>query len=157
DREAPRRLRSMTIAVRTAGEPLAMADAIRRELQNAPLQMPVLKIDTAGEQLSDILVQERMVTTLSTVFGSVSLALACVGLYGVISYTVARRTNEIGIRMALGATRSGMLRVFLGESLALVVAGIVVGGAAAVGVMRVMASRLFGVDAVDPVTMVIGM
>jgi predicted permease len=156
DREAPRRLRTMTMAVRTAGEPMAMADAIRREVQGAPLQLPVLKIDTAGEQLSDILVQERMVTTLSTAFGSVSLLLACFGLYGVISYTVARRTNEIGIRMALGATRSGMVRAFMTESLALVVVGIAAGALATVGVTRLIASRLFGVGATDPVTMAIG-
>jgi predicted permease len=156
DREAPRRLRTMTMAVRTAGEPMAMADAIRRELQGAPLQLPVLRIDTAGEQLSDILVQERMVTTLSTAFGSVSLLLACFGLYGVISYTVARRTSEIGIRMALGATRSGMVRAFMTESLALVVVGIVAGALTTVGVTRLIASRLFGVGAADPATMATG-
>jgi len=156
DREAPRRLRTMTMAVRTAGDPMASADAIRRGLQGPPLQLPVLKIDTVGEQLSDILVQERMVTSLSTAFGSVSLLLACFGLYGVISYTVARRTNEIGIRMALGATRSGMVRAFMTESLALVVLGIVAGTVATIAVTRLIASRLFGVGAADPVTMAIG-
>jgi putative ABC transport system permease protein len=101
-------------------------------------------------------VQERMVTSLSTAFGSVSLLLACFGLYGVISYTVARRTNEIGIRMALGATRSGMVRAFMTESLALVVLGIVAGTVATIAVTRLIASRLFGVGAADPVTMAIG-
>jgi ABC-type antimicrobial peptide transport system permease subunit len=156
DREAPRRLRNMTMAVRTAGEPLAIADAIRRELQGAPLDLPVLKIDTVGEQLSDILVQERMVTTMSTMFGGVSLVLACFGLYGVISYTVARRTNEIGIRMALGATRGGMLRAFLTESVVLVVIGVALGAFATFGVTRLLASRLFGVGAADPVTIAVG-
>jgi predicted permease len=156
DREAPRRLRTMTMAVRTAGEPMALADAIRGGQQGPPLQLPVLKIDTVGEQLSDILVQERMVTSLSTAFGSVSLLLACFGLYGVISYTVARRTNEIGIRMALGATRSGMVCAFMTESLALVVLGIVAGTVATIAVTRLIASRLFGVGAADPVTMAIG-
>ena len=156
DREAPRRLRTMTMAVRTAGDPMELSDAIRRGLQGPPLQLPVLKIDTVGEQLSDILVQERMVTSLSTAFGSVSLLLACFGLYGVISYTVARRTNEIGIRMALGATRSGMVRAFMTESLALVVLGIVAGTVATIAVTRLIASRLFGVGAADPVTMAIG-
>ena len=154
DREAPRRLRSMTMAVRTAGDPLAMADAIRRALQGTPLQLPILKIDTAYEQLADILVQERMVTTISTLFGALALVLACFGLYGVISYTVARRTNEIGIRMALGATRGGLLRGVLIESLTLVVTGIAVGVPATVGLTRFMAARLFGVGAADPATIV---
>ena len=95
-------------------------------------------------------------TTLSTAFGSVSLLLACFGLYGVISYTVARRTSEIGIRMALGATRSGMVRAFMTESLALVVVGIVAGALTTVGVTRLIASRLFGVGAADPATMATG-
>ena len=153
DGEAPRRLRTMTMAVRTAGGPLGIADAIRRGLQDTPLQLPVLKIDTVEEQLSDILVQERLVTTISTAFGALSLVLASFGLYGVISYTVARRTNEIGIRMALGATRAGMLRAFMTESLGLVLIGVLVGAIAAAGAARVIAWRLFGVSAGDPATM----
>jgi ABC-type antimicrobial peptide transport system permease subunit len=143
----------MTMAVRTAGEPMAIADAIRRDLQGAPLQLPVLKIDTVGEQLSDVLVQERLVTTISTVFGTLSLVLACFGLHGVISYTVARRSNEIGIRMALGATRGGLVRAFMLESLGLVCIGLVIGGLAAIGATRLIASRLFGVGATDPATL----
>ena len=144
----------MTLAVRTAGEPLPMAGQIRRALQDPGLQLPVLKIDTVDEQLGDVLVQERMVTALSSVFGTVSLVLACLGLYGVISYAVARRTNEIGIRMALGATRAGVQRTILGESLTLVAAGIAISLIVTIATAHVIASKLFGVGPADPLTVV---
>jgi predicted permease len=152
DREAPRRLRNMTMAVRTAGEPLALAGNIRRELQDASLQLPVLKIDSVDEQLGDVLVQERMVTTVSSAFGALSLLLACLGLYGVISYAVVRRTSEIGVRMALGATRGDVLRTILAESMMLVAVGIAIGVPAMLAVSRLVAARLFGVGPADPVT-----
>ena len=152
DREASRRLRNMTMAVRTAGNPLAIANEIRRALQAADLNLPVLKIDTVDEQLADVLLQERMVTQVSSVFGALSLVLACLGLYGIISYAVARRTHEIGIRMALGATRGGVLRSVLGQSLTLVSIGIVTGTVIALSLTRLIASRLFGVSPTDRLT-----
>jgi ABC-type antimicrobial peptide transport system permease subunit len=142
----------MTMAVRTAGAPLALAGNIRRELQDASLQLPVLKIDNVDEQLGDVLVQERMVTTVSSAFGALSLLLACLGLYGVISYAVVRRTSEIGVRMALGATRSDVLRTILAESMMLVAVGIAIGVPAMLAVSRLVAARLFGVGPADPVT-----
>jgi putative ABC transport system permease protein len=152
DREAPRRLRTMMMAVRTAADPAALAAAIRREMSDPALQLPVMKIDTVNEQLSDVLVQERLVSTLSSAFGALSLVLACLGLYGVVSYAVARRTNEIGIRMALGATRSEVLAAVLRESLGLVAVGIAIGAPATLASTRAIASRLFGIGSADPVT-----
>jgi predicted permease len=152
DKEAARRLRSMTIAVRTAGDPRAITASVRRELRNVDPNLPVLKIDTVDEQLNDVLVQERLVASLSAFFGSLALLLACVGLYGVISFTVARRTSEIGIRLALGATRRQVLWSVLNESLTLVAAGIVIGVPATLAMSRLVASRLFGVGPTDATT-----
>jgi predicted lysophospholipase L1 biosynthesis ABC-type transport system permease subunit len=152
DKEAARRLRGMTLAVRTSGDPRAGASALRRELHAADPNLPVLKIDTVNEQLSDVLIQDRLVATLSVFFGGLSLLLACVGLYGVISFTVARRTGEIGIRLALGATREQVLRAVMSESLALVAAGILIGAPAMLSLSRLAAARLFGVSPTDAVT-----
>ena len=112
----------------------------------------MLRIDTVDQQIADVLVQERLVTTVSGVFGVLSLALASLGLYGLISYTVARRTNEIGIRVALGASQRSVLGATLGESLALVAAGAAIGLPAALVLTRLIAARLFGVSPGDPLT-----
>jgi len=152
DKEAARRLRSMTIAVRTAGDPLALAARIRQELRDVELQLPVLRIDTIEEQLNDVLVQERLIALLSSFFGLLALLLACVGLYGVVSYAVTRRTAEIGVRLALGATRGRMLRTILQESLTLVAVGVAIGLPIALALTRLLGARLFGVSPADPPT-----
>ncbi len=149
DKEAARRLRSMTIAVRTLRDPRAMAATLRRELREVDPNLPVLKIDTVDEQLNDVLVQERLVAALSAFFGGLAVLLACVGLYGVISFTVARRQSEMGIRLALGATRGQVLWAVLKESFVLVGAGIFIGVPAALVVTRLVGSRLFGVGPTD--------
>src|SRR5260370_8053732 len=110
----------MTIAVRPQGDPRAMAATLRRALRNVDPNLTVLKIDTVDEQLNDVLVQERLVAALSAFFGGLAVLLACVGLYGVISFTVARRQSEMGIRLALGATRGQVLWAVLKESFVLV-------------------------------------
>jgi ABC-type antimicrobial peptide transport system permease subunit len=152
DREAPRRLRSMMMAVRSNGNPAELSQRIRAELQGSPLALPILKIDTVDEQLADVLLQERLVATLSSVFGALSLTLAALGLYGVLAFAVAQRTNEIGIRMALGATRSGVLASTLRESAVLVMAGAAIGVPSMLVLNRLITSRLFGVSPADPAT-----
>jgi predicted permease len=152
DREAPRRLRNLTMVVRTTGDPLSMAAQIRRELQDPALQLPVLRIDTPDEQLADVLIQERMVANLSAVFGVLTVVLACLGLYGVISYAVVRRTNEIGIRMALGATRNRVFRSILRDGVWMVAAGLALGLPATLASTRILSNRLFGISATDPLT-----
>lgn len=104
------------------------------------------------EQLDETLVQERIIAALSAVFGALAVLLACLGLYGVMAYNTARRTNEIGIRMALGATRAEVLGMVLKESLLLVSAGIAIGVPLAVAGGRLVSSMLFGVRAGDPLT-----
>ncbi|HXT69412.1 MAG TPA: ABC transporter permease [Vicinamibacterales bacterium] len=152
DAEAPRRLRSMMLAVRSNADLGDLSQRIRSILQGPPLSLPILRIDTVSEQLGDVLLQERLVATLSTVFGALALTLAALGLYGVIAFAVAQRTNEIGIRMALGATRAGVLRSTLRESFVLVAAGAAIGIPAMLMLTRLMTSRLFGVSPGDPVT-----
>src|SRR5215510_12781490 len=96
----------------------------------------------------------RFMSGLAAFFGGLAVLLACVGLYGVISYTVARRTNEIGIRLALGATSAKVLRMVIKESLQLVFAGIAIGVPTTLALTRLISSRLFGVTATDPPTIV---
>jgi predicted permease len=144
-------MRTMCVEVRTAGAPAGMADRVRQELRDIDPNLPVLRIDTFEEQLDDVLAQERLITTLAAGFGGLATLLACLGLYGVMSYMVVRRTNEIGIRMALGARHGDVLNMVLKESLTLVLAGIAIGVPIALAVTRLIANRLFGVGAGDPV------
>jgi len=98
------------------------------------------------------LVEERLIAVLSGFFGVLAVLLACLGLYGVMAYTAARRTSEIGIRMALGATRGGVLAMVLKESLLLVAIGITIGVPATLALTRLVSSLLFGIQASDPLT-----
>jgi predicted permease len=144
---------TICIAIRTTGNPTAVASVVREEFRNIDPRLPVIRIETIEQQLDNLLVQERLIATLSAVFGTLAVMLACLGLYGVMAYSAARRTNEIGIRMALGATRRGVLGMVLQESLWLVVIGIAIGFPATFFAARLVASRLFGVRANDPVTL----
>jgi predicted permease len=148
-------MRTMCVEVRTAGNPAAVAARVRRELRDIDPNLPVLKIDTVEEQLNDVLAQERLVAALASFFGALAALLSCLGLYGVISYTVTRRTNEIGIRLALGATPARALRMVLRESLWLALAGIAIGVPAALAATRLISTMLFGVSATDPLTIAV--
>jgi ABC-type antimicrobial peptide transport system permease subunit len=142
----------MCIELRAAGPPAGIAARVRQELRALDPNLPVLRIDTLEEQLDDVLAQERLIAALAAGFGAVATLLACLGLYGVMSYMVVRRTNEIGIRMALGARRGDVLSMILKETLALVLAGTVIGIPVALMATRLIANRLFGVNAGDSVT-----
>ncbi len=152
DRESGRRIAVMCVAVRASGDPRALATEVRKELRDIDPTLPVLKIDTVGEQLDDVLAQDRLLAALAGVFGLVAVLLACLGLYGLIAYTVARRTNEIGIRLTLGATREQVIVAVVGNSLRLVGAGVVIGLPMSLAAARVIAARLFGVGTADPLT-----
>jgi ABC-type antimicrobial peptide transport system permease subunit len=105
------------------------------------------------DQLDDLLARDRLISQLSAFFALVAVLLACVGLYGVMSYLGARRTNEIGIRMALGATRASVLGSVLREAMLLVTSGVVIGLPLTFAATRFVATRLYGVSAIDPLTM----
>jgi predicted permease len=142
----------MTLEIRTAGSPESLIEVVRQAIRGVDRNVPILAFATLAEVVNNSLAQERTVAELSSFFGLLALILASVGLYGVMTYTVARRTGEIGIRMALGAQRTQVLRMVLGESLELVVAGVLIGIPLVYLFARLISSQLYGITKGDPVT-----
>jgi ABC-type antimicrobial peptide transport system permease subunit len=144
-----------TIAVRTAGDPLAFVGSIRETVRGIDPNLPMTDVSTQMEEVEERFAQERVFAQAYTLFGGLALILAAVGLYGVMSYTVARRTNEIGIRMALGARRGQVLGATMRESLVLVGVGAAIGIAIVLASSHVVASLLFGVPRNDAISIAI--
>jgi putative ABC transport system permease protein len=142
----------MTTVVRSKSDTSALLGAVRREVGAADKELAVFNVATMEQLLADSVALRRFSMLLLGVFACVAVALAGVGIYGVISYSVAQRTREIGVRVALGAQRRDVLRLVLGRGLGLAGAGIALGLAGALAVTRVISSLLFGVGARDPVT-----
>jgi predicted permease len=140
------------IRTSSGARPSDIGMALRREVQSVNPNLTILSIKDARELIDATLVQERLIAILSAFFGLLAITLAAIGLYGVMSYAVARRTNEIGIRMALGAGAPRVLSMILGEVMFLVGAGALVGLAAAAGSTRLVKSVLFGLTALDPIS-----
>ena len=140
------------LVVETKIAPAAMTGAIRQVVESLGHEY-VYSVKTVAEQINHGLLQERMIALLSAFFGALALLLAAIGLYGLMAYNVARRTRELGIRFALGAQRSGILRMVLRETLMLTLIGIAIGLPCAVAATRLIAHMLFGVTAYDPVTL----
>jgi predicted permease len=138
--------------VRTAGDPQALVPAIRRVVADINPNLPLRDVTTESQQIDRLLFQERLIARLSAFFGLLALVLACIGLYGLLSYEVARRTREIGIRMALGAQVGDVLRLVVRQGFALALLGAAVGIGVALGVTRYLASMLYDVRANDPLT-----
>ncbi|MGH9612585.1 MAG: ADOP family duplicated permease, partial [Bryobacteraceae bacterium] len=141
--------------LRTLASPQSIIAAARKQVQQVDPSLPVNSVATLDENLSRNLTQERLIARLSAFFGLLALLLAAVGLYGVLSYAIARRTNEIGIRMALGASRGQVAGMILRETLTLVVIGTVIGVPVAIGASRLVTSRLYGLKGADPVTLIV--
>jgi predicted permease len=139
-------------AVRGAGAPELLFPAIRAAVREIDPTIPLVNLRTQEQQLEANHAQERLFARFSGFFGGLALGLACVGLYGLMSYSVVRRTGEIGLRMALGALPGQVLRMILHESLALVCLGILLGIAGAWFASRLIASMLFGLSPTDPLT-----
>ncbi|MEK6405682.1 MAG: FtsX-like permease family protein [Acidobacteriota bacterium] len=146
---------SMYLAVRTATEPSSLVGAIRHEVQELDREQPVDGVATMEELLATSLSQSRFSTLLLGVFAGVALILAAVGIYGVMAYSVAQRTHEIGIRVALGAQAGDVLNLVIRQGLTLTIAGVAIGFGAALIITRVMTSLLYGVSATDPLTFAI--
>ena len=142
----------MTILVRTVNDPLTLVSAVRNELQQMDPEQPMAAIATMDQLLADSLSRSRFTMLVLGVFAALALVLACVGIYGVIAYSVTQRTQEFGIRMALGASRRDVLGLVLGQGIRLALLGIGLGIVAALIVMRLMATLLYGISASDPVT-----
>jgi predicted permease len=144
---------STSVIVRTEGDPRKLMTTLRREVQQLDPTLPI-STSTLVDKLSLPLLPARIAATVLGGFGLLALALAAIGIYGVISYTVLSRTHEIGIRMALGAQRSTVLRLVLGQGMTLTLIGVAIGVSAALALTRLMKSLLFGVSASDPATFV---
>jgi putative ABC transport system permease protein len=142
----------MALHVRTIGDPVSVAGAVRREVQALDQNLPVTNLQPMSAVLGSSLFAARMGAVLLAIFGLLALLLAAVGLYGVMSYTVARRTREIGIRMALGAQTGNVLRLVLKEGMVLVGGGVAAGLIVAAAVTRLLASFLYGVSPLDAAT-----
>ncbi len=146
------RLFRMCLAVRTAGSSSKLVGPLREALRAVDPDVPVVRIDTGEELIARALSSERLVALLSGLFGVLAVLLVSVGLYGLMSYLTARRTHEIGIRAALGATGGEIRWMVLRESLALLLVGIAIGVPATFVMMRLASSQLFGIGAGDPLT-----
>jgi putative ABC transport system permease protein len=146
------RLRSLTLTVRTSIEPTSLVGAIRSELQALDPSVPLYRVRTMEQAVADDTATQRFSMLLQVLFALVALSLAAVGLYGVLAFTVTRRTAEIGVRMALGAERSDVLRMIVRQGMAIVAVALAVGVAGALASGRLLASLLFGVSPADPVT-----
>jgi predicted permease len=142
-----------TFLIRTTPGTAPVMTAVRRSIQQVDAALPILCASSIEEQMSPLMAQDRTTAQFAIVFGCVALALAAVGLYGVLSYGIARRTGEIAVRIALGAHPGRVIAMILGETMGLVAAGLAVGAGLAYAASSLIASRLYGVASQDPLTM----
>jgi predicted permease len=146
---------AVSYEIRTAGDAESISTALRKAVLETNPALPQIEIETMSGLVDRSLGTDRLIAMLSSCFGALALLLASIGLYGVMSYAVARRTNEIGIRMALGARRSNVLGLVLGQASKLTLLGVAIGIVGALGLTRFMSSLLYGVKPTDPLTFLI--
>ena len=140
----------MTYIIRSPLQPAILVPSLRRALQQIDPDLPLNHIRTQQQQIGASMQQERIFASLTAGFGLLALAPACVGIYGIMAYTVSQRINEIGIRLALGAARGHIRAMVLRETAWLAVAGIIVGLGIAITLMRLVQSMLYGLEPSDP-------
>jgi predicted permease len=145
---------SVTLQIRTTNDPTPVAAPVRQMLNQIDDKLPIFGVMSMQEQIRDQLNQDRLIAQLVSFFGALALILACIGLYGVMAQGVARRTNEIGIRMALGAKGGNIAWMVLRETLVLVVVGLALGVPAALLSARLISTQLFGMSPTDPLTLI---
>jgi predicted permease len=138
--------------IRTLGDPVKMSNAIRKSILQVNDNLPISETQVMSDLIDDQNKQPRLIARLCSLFGFIALLLAATGLYGVLSYSVARRSNEIGIRMALGAGRASVVGMVLKEIGIMIAVGMAAGIVATIGLTRLIASHLYGLNAIDPVT-----
>jgi predicted lysophospholipase L1 biosynthesis ABC-type transport system permease subunit len=143
---------ALNLSIRTSGDPHGLISAIRRQISAIDRDQPVTNVQTLEELVGAGSAEPRFIMVLLAVFSATALILAVVGIYGVIAYSVAQRSQELGIRMALGAARPHILKLVIGHGLSLTLAGILIGLAGSLALTRVMASLLYRTSATDPFT-----
>ena len=146
--------RDTTFQIRTAADPTRIIAAVQQAVREVEANLPLFNVKTLATQVDESLVQERLIGTVSSFFGLLSLLLAAIGLYGVMAYSVSQRTHEIGVRMALGAQRGDVLSMVLTQGMKLVLLGVGLGLAVSLAGTRIIASQLFGITPTDLVTFV---
>jgi len=144
---------SATFAVRTSSDAATLAPQIREAIAQIDPKLPIFGVTTMKEQIQGTFKQDRLIARLMSFFGGLALLLACVGLYGVMAHSVVLRTNEIGIRMALGADRVNIQWMVLRETLMLIIVGLVIGIPLALGAASLVSKQLFGMKPTDPVAL----
>ncbi|HEY5062051.1 MAG TPA: ABC transporter permease [Gemmatimonadaceae bacterium] len=144
--------RQMAVTVRTAGSALAMLPAVRNAVHGVDRDLPLSNVNTMDKLVESSVGQRKLSMILLGVFSTIALLLASIGIYGVMSYSVAQRTRELGIRMALGAARLSVLRLVVGQGIALALSGVAIGLVAAFALTRFLSNQLYGVGATDPAT-----
>jgi predicted permease len=149
------RLFDMTLQVRAAGDPAALAEVVRTRVQSLDSHLPLYDVKTLAVQIDDSLIPERLITWLSSIFGLLATLLAAVGLYGVVAFSVTRRTREIGVRIALGAMPGDVLWLFLKQMAVLVGAGVIIGAGAALAATRLLSTMLYNVKPADPLAFIV--
>jgi predicted permease len=152
----PMQAQGGTFEVRTALDPKPLLPSIRDAVKSVDRNLPMYRLMTQTEQIDKAMFQERLVAWLSGAFALLALVVACIGLYGLLSFEVARRTHEVGIRMALGASRSQVLGFVLGRGIRLVTLGVVIGIGMALGLARFLQSLLYGIRPIDPLAYAAG-
>ena len=146
-------MNSPTFLIRTATETAPVLAAVRKTIQRVDAALPIVSAASIEEQMAPLTAQDRTTAQLAVVFGCVALTLAAIGLYGVLSYGIARRTGEIAIRIALGAQPGRVIAMILRETIGLVVVGLALGAGLAYAASRLIDSRLYGVAPQDPLTL----
>jgi putative ABC transport system permease protein len=139
-----------TIQVRSTGDPANVMETVRKQIQSLEPNLPLTNITTMEQQLDQALFAPRMGAALLGLFGLLALILAGIGIYGVMAYSVAQRTQEIGIRLALGAARGEIIRMVIRQGMFLAISGLVIGIVASAALSRLVSSLLFGISATDP-------
>ncbi|HEV2378310.1 MAG TPA: FtsX-like permease family protein, partial [Terriglobia bacterium] len=153
DKYMPEIVAGANLLLRTAPNPLSTVSAVRAQVAGPTNDQPMYGVRTMEQIISGSLAERRFTMLLLIIFAGTALVLAAIGIYGVMSYAVTRRTHELGVRMALGATRYDVLRLVVTEGLGLALAGLAAGVVAAVGLTRFLASLLYGVRPADPWTL----